>query len=116
MSSWYCAVSSATVSVRFSPAGGCHSSRFTRPVKSFISRPLHKNGMHAHMSGTILGQCIKCDLQVDSRSSAAVPGALIRFWMSHSEPSAMQWIMQSNLEQVLTSNSDVSTCRTTLHH
>mmetsp|Transcript_13354 Transcript_13354/g.25632 ORF Transcript_13354/g.25632 Transcript_13354/m.25632 type:complete len:222 (+) Transcript_13354:2556-3221(+) len=38
-SSWYCAVSSATVTVRRLPAGGPCSSALTRPVKSFISLP-----------------------------------------------------------------------------
>ena len=36
---WYCAVSSATVTVRTVPAGGPRSSIRTRPVKSFISLP-----------------------------------------------------------------------------
>mmetsp|Transcript_22334 Transcript_22334/g.61747 ORF Transcript_22334/g.61747 Transcript_22334/m.61747 type:complete len:210 (-) Transcript_22334:1043-1672(-) len=39
MSSWYWAVSSATVRVRKKPSGGFCSWGFTRPVKSFISLP-----------------------------------------------------------------------------
>mmetsp|Transcript_9431 Transcript_9431/g.34622 ORF Transcript_9431/g.34622 Transcript_9431/m.34622 type:complete len:212 (-) Transcript_9431:636-1271(-) len=39
MSSWYCAGSSASTSVRSCPTGGFTSSGFTRPVKSFMSLP-----------------------------------------------------------------------------
>jgi hypothetical protein len=39
MSSWYCAVSSATVSVRRVPRGAVRSPGRVRPLKSFISLP-----------------------------------------------------------------------------
>mmetsp|Transcript_20883 Transcript_20883/g.53522 ORF Transcript_20883/g.53522 Transcript_20883/m.53522 type:complete len:238 (+) Transcript_20883:85-798(+) len=39
VSAWYCAVSSATVSVRRKPRGGRFWSILTRPVKSFMSLP-----------------------------------------------------------------------------